>query len=327
MRRCVGIFMLVCLMAGSAFATNSFITTGNWSTASNWNSNVGGPGILPDDTEQVKITGGTTCTLNSTAVTFNANKVTVGTSGTRAYLNIVAGGSLTSCVEIQVGDSSGKIGTVTQTGGTVSLNGVGTKDSKLEIGYKTDNATANYGQYIISGGSLVTGANSSQLLVGCSGSANGGNGTFTVQGTGGSISVTKLYVATQDSAGTYYGTGNLGFEINGGVSAINTGSVYIDPAGLANAVANLYVTKTGALPIGSIVLINNTGTSAVSGAFDNQAWGSTVTLGGVNYTLSKVFDAVTGIDGAGNDVALVIPEPATVALLGLGLLAIRRNKK
>ena len=85
------------------------------------------------------------------------------------------------------------------------------------------------GFYTISGGSIVADANYSQLLVGPSGSVNGGTGTFTVQGTGGSISVSKLYVGVQDSAGSYTGTGTLAFEIDGGVSAINAESVYIDP--------------------------------------------------------------------------------------------------
>jgi hypothetical protein len=33
-----------------------------------------------------------------------------------------------------------------------------------------------------------------------------------------------------------------------------------------------------------------------------------------------------GVDAVANDIALVIPEPATIALFSLGLIAIRRKK-
>ncbi len=286
--------LILCSFTSSAFATNSWITSaGSWGTPSGWSS-----GVVPADTEQIKILGGNTCTLDVDAGTFTAYKVTVGTSGTMAYLNIVDGGSITSVLEIQDGDASGKTGTIAQTGGTVNLNGTSSKDSKLEVGYK-----GGPGFYTLSGGSIV-GNDYSRLCVGPTGSVNGGVGTFTMQGTGGSISVAILLVGVQDSAGSYTGTGTLAFEINGGVSAINAVDVYIDPCNQVAAVANLSVTKTGALPIGDIILINNTGPNSVQGAFDNAAWGSTVTVDGVNYTLTNTY--IGGLDGLANDVALTI---------------------
>lgn len=313
MRKCVGILLVVCLMASSAFATNSWTaSTGSWGTASNWSNGV------PNGGEQVKILGGTVCDLDVAAGTFTAFKVTVGTAATEAVLNVVDGGSLSSVMEIQVGDAA-KNGRVTQTGGTINLISPAGASTKLEVGYK-----ASVGYYTISGGSIVGDATYSQLQVGASG-ASGGNGTFTVQGDGGSISVSKLYVGASTATAQYTGTGTLAFEIDGGISAINAGSVYLDPTGIAAAVANLIVTKTGALPGGNIILINNTGTSGITGAFDNIAWGSIIALGGVDYTLTNTY--IGGLDGLANDVALLIPEPATITLLGLGLFALRRSKK
>jgi hypothetical protein len=310
MRKYAGVLLMVCLIAGSAFATNNWTaTTGSWgsppgSANTNWNSNTLGnvvPGN-PAATEQVKIADSNTCTVDVTTCVFGTQKLTVGTTTTQATLNIVSGGTLNAGVEVQVGDASGKNGRITQTGGTVNLVN-GTSSAKLEVGYKD-----GVGYYTISGGTIAGDATYSQLLVGASG-ANGGNGTFTVQGTGGSISFAKLYVGVSTSTATYTGTGTLAFEIDGGVSAINAGSVYIDPTNIPAAVANLSVTKTGALPTGDIILINNTGASGIQGAFDNVAWGSTITLGGVNYTLTNTY--IGGLDGLDNDVAL-IPDTNTL---------------
>ncbi len=316
MRKCV-ILLVVCLMASSALATNSWTaSTGSWGTASGWNSSTLGPGVVPNNTEQVKIVGGTVCTLDYAAPALTSQKITVGTSTTMAEWRIVAGGSITSGVEIQVGDASGKLGKVVQTGGNLYLSG-GSGNSKLEVGYK-----GGPGTYEISGGSIVGGASVSQLIVGPA-AASGGVGTFTVKGTGGSVSVAYLYAGCNSATATYTGTGTMAFEIDGGVSAIQAGAVYIDPLNINTA--NLNVTKTGALPSGDILLIDNTGINAVSGTFDNIAWGGTITLGSITYTLTNTY--VGGADLLANDVALLIPEPATIALLGLGMLALRRNKK
>jgi hypothetical protein len=61
------------------------------------------------------------------------------------------------------------------------------------------------------------------------------------------------------------------------------------------------------------------------GAFDNVAWGSMMNIGGSFYILTNTY--VAGTDGLANDIALLVPEPATIVLFGLGLLALRRNKK
>jgi hypothetical protein len=311
------IILLVCFMvSGVAFATNSWKATGGeiyWSEASGWSNG------LPADTEQCKLANNSgaqaNCTLNST-VSLVANKLTVGgtaTSGLEAdapILYIVGGANLTIGNELQVGDSSSKRGKVIQTGGTLNATG------KIEVGYKS---TAGFGgTYTISGGTIAD-AGGGRLMVGGGGAA-GSEGVFTIQGSAASITTDILYVGCSSSTGTYAGTGTIAFEVqNGAVSAINAGSVYIDPIAAAASITALIVSSTGTAPISDILLINNTGGSAVSGIFDNAAEGALFNVGGVDMTL-------TYVGGTGNDVVLLIPEPATLALLSLGLAALRRRK-
>jgi len=322
------VVVLACLMATGAYATNSWKATSGetyWSEATGWSS-----GAIPDDSTtqgQVKLANNSgayaPCTLNSDAGTFSVNKVTIGgtaTSGLWAdspQLFIVDGGIIGIGVEMQVGDSSSKRGRVVQTGGTVNLTG------KLEVGYKS---VAGYGgTYTISGGAIA-GSSGGRLYVGGGGAA-GSEGVLTIQGSAATIDVAYLYVGCSSSTGTYTGTGTVAFEVvNGAVTAINAGSVYIDdPTNkAATSITSLLVSGTGTAPTSDILLINNTGTSAVSGVFDDAAEGTIFNVNGVNMALTYTY--IGGIDGLANDVALVIPEPATIALLSLGLLAIRRKK-
>jgi len=117
-------------------------------------------------------------------------------------------------------------------------------------------------------------------------------------------------------------------------------NIIIDPTSAAACVANLVVVLTDELvPAGPIVLFKNSSANAVSGTFDTvtgdqSPWdraleGDTVKLttplGVVHtYTLTYLYNADAG--AVGNDIALT-PEPATIALLSLGLLLVRRNRK
>jgi hypothetical protein len=315
------VILLVCFMvSGVAFATNSWKATGGeiyWSQASGWTAGV----PLNPATEQIKLANNSgayaPCTLNTTA-TFTTQKLTIGgtaTSGLWAdspQLFVETGANLSIGNEMQIGDSSSKRGRVTQTGGTVGATGT----AKIMVGYKS---TAGFGgTYTISGGT-ITGESTSKFSVGGGGAA-GSEGVFTIQGSAASITAGIFTVGCSDSAGTYAGTGTVVFEVaNGSVSAINAGSVYIDPIAAAASITALIVSSTGTAPISDILLINNTGNSAVLGIFDNAAEGALFNVGGVNMTLTY-----TG--GTGNDVVLLIPEPATLALLSLGMFIIRRKK-
>jgi len=333
--------LLVCLMTSSVFAaTKDWVGdgtgAGEWSADANyWN-----PSGIPVDTgnssdyvknQKSTVGDANVLTLSTAAGDFPYTKLTMAATGT-ATLKII-GGSIGTGNEFQVSDA-GKKGDVIQTGGAVTTF-TGKTAGKLEIGYKA----GGIGSWSISGGSIGFGADEAgQILVGGAG-ASGSTGTFTVHSAAPSITTDKFWVGTKDLAGAYPGTGNVVFELTDGVSPINAKtSVVIDPLGAAACVANLVVTLTDELvPAGPIVLFKTSGATAVVGTFDtvtgdqspwdralegDQVWLSTP-LGVVHkYTLTYQYNA----DGTANDIALV-PEPATIALLGLGLLLARRNRK
>jgi hypothetical protein len=342
MRRLSLIVFLVCLMTSGAFATQTVwdfnVPAGLWSTPANWAVLAGYPALPADTgltTDYVKVQGTKVCNLDSAAGNFPYTKLTVAgtTSGGGATLNITDG-SIGTGNEFQVSDT-GKTGIVVQTGGAVTTF-QGSTAGKLEIGYKT-----GIGSWSISGGSISGTNKIGQIIVGGAGAA-GAVGTFTVHGSAPVIDTNTFLVGTKDSTGAYPGTGTVKFELDGGVSPIKVAKIIIiDPTSAAACVANLVVALTDeTVPAGDIVLFKNSSTAAVNGTFDtvtgdqspwdralegDQVW-LTTPLGVLHkYILTYQYNADAGT--VANDVALVIPEPATIALLSLGLLLVRRNRK
>ncbi len=177
-------------------------------------------------------------------------------------------------------------------------------------------------------------------------SGNGSNATLTVEA--GQVSVNgDTTLVTTLTSGTLAGTGSIGANaVNGGtllpgvgnlgkltmatLTQPSGGTLKLGLAGGTEPVAgtdyrqvvvtgdtvnlggsNLVLTTVGATPFNqaaSYTLIDNQGASAVSGTFNGLAEGATVTLGGVNYTISY-----TG--GTGNDVVLSsAPAPTATAI-------------
>ena len=130
-------------------------------------------------------------------------------------------------------------------------------------------------------------------------------------------------------AHTGRGTVEFVFDAGGAVSKIQVLKSIIDSQDEEAAVAKLVVNMVAGTAAGDVVLIENTGSDAVVGGFDtlNNAVateGSVYEIGSGWFKLTYVYAA--GADMVGNDIALVmVPEPMTIAILGLGGLLLRRR--
>jgi len=319
---------VICLMASGAYATIHATATGNWTDTSVWS---GSYGIPINDGDEVKIGSATglTVTVNSDVGTYSTKKINTSSDCT---LVVASGGWLGNGREINVGAGPAygaglsDVGYLNQTGGTIDIS----RSGKLNLAYRSSGTVDTAGTYTISGGTLQ-GTATASINVGCS-SGDGMTGTFKVVGTGGTINFSgAMYVANSSSTtSAHTGTGNIEFDLNasGQVSAIKVLKSIIDSQnGLESAVANLIVDATAGVPTGDLLLIRNTGTDDVVGNFTtlNGIATTQVMFGGTKFYLTYTYDADG--DNEDNDIALLIPEPATIALLGLGLLVIRRNKK
>jgi len=320
------VLLAVCLMTNGVFAASVYITgSGDWSNAATWST---GSVPLTSTTDELKLFknvsdtsgDGYIVTISTNVGNYNSGSCKIDTVRDTT-LQIVDGGFIGNNKEIHTGkaDASGNgtdNGYIVQTGGTVQ------NDGKLFMGYKKLESGTVGGVYTISGGTL----NGAGRIYIAAGGADDSKGKFQVVGSAATISLGgEMYIANDSStASGNTGNGTLEFNVvNGAVSKIQVLKTIIDSQNEAAAVATLLVSGTGTAPTANIVLVENTGTSDVVGVFDNAAEGTIFNVGGVNMTLTYKY--VAGTDNVANDIALVIPEPATLALLGLGLLAFRRK--
>lgn len=320
------ILLAVCIMTNSLLAASIYITgSGDWSNGATWSTGTVPPTTSADELKLFKNVSDTSgdgyvITITTNVGNYNSGSCKISTVRDTTLL-ISDGGFLGNNKEIHAGkaDASGNgtdNGYIVQTGGTIQ------NDGKLFLGYKALAAGTNGGVYTISGGTLT---GSGKIYI-AAGGADGSKGKFKVVGSAATISLGgEMYIAN-DSSSTSGNTGDGTLEfnvVNGAVSKIQVLKTIIDSQNEAAAVATLLISGTGSAPTADIVLVENTGDSSVTGVFDNAAEGAIFNVGGVNMTLTYKY--VAGNDGIANDIALVIPEPATLALLGLGLLSFRRK--
>ncbi len=337
---------------------------GNWNNASNWKAtddqeptNPWGndSSAVPNGGAEVKIGvakdyedhAGVEATVSDSQVftLWSGNRMRVGGG---ARLKIVPGGTLQGLGWVRIGEKSMDDPEETtsefiQTGGAMILEN-GTRDdywdaAGLTIGDGGTKVgplnTTGSGLYHISGGTL-TYINRAQSVSRQAGNIRlgdrGAEGTMIIEGSTAVIDMAYLDIGGRWPYGSErMATGNLEYILDaGGASAI---VVYASNVhSFAESVTRLVV-ELGeddlTNPLDPILLVNSTGTEAVHGVFDtcnlgSAAQGAIVDLGdGVYRTLTYYYDADSS--GFNNDIALV-PEPATLALLSLGMFIIRRKK-
>ena len=306
MRRSSLVVLLACLLVNSAFAATDWLNQiGQWNEDYKWSNGV------PIGDDEIRIRGDDSLCVLSSVQTWSD----LSNNRTRVYegatLIITDGGELTGPGWLRVGASNA--GTIYQTGGLLKLQ-EGKDNTRLVIG----DSGGSDGHYTISGGTLTYESGDGHLTLG----DRGGTGTFTVWGSGSTIQMNSLRVGGRDSGRA--ATGTLEFLIDElGVTPIQVNDVILDPAGddsMAGLIVDLIGIGDGDL-VPEYLLVDNTGDDPVEGIFDGMPEGTTLTLDTTPYYL-------TYVGGTGNDIMLV-PEPATVVLLGLGglIATVRRPRK
>ncbi len=304
----VGAGTLIALGSGSTTGTLVYTGSGDDATRSIrvGSGTVGdtGGGVLNNDGAGA---------LNFTAATFNT-----AVAGVTAARNLTLGGAYSGAVNEIVGDI---VNNDTGTGGTVSITKAGAATWELS------GTNAYTGATTVNGGTLLV----SGSLSGSSAVAVNNGGTLGGTGTVGGATT----VANGGKLSPGASPGTLFFSSSLDISAVNTASSLVFELGTSSDLVDL---TAGTLSIGTGTL-----------GFSEFAFSNSGGLVAGTYTLFETENAITGSLDSGDltgsfaggmflgtlslangdtDLVLtVVPEPSSVALLGLGVFGLMRRRR
>jgi len=298
---------------------------------------------------QTNITGGSANLLTTGAYTVGRNilvrslgtgtqTVTIGgsqTTGTSTYSGTIGLNTRTVTLSAASGGQVDFTGVISTTGGSsgITASGGGTVRLAAANTY-IGGTTVNAGTILLVDNSTGSGTGTGNVVV-ASGATLGGVGTVK-PGTGNSITLNGvLSPGTSGSIGTLTFDGGttaatLATFASGSSFAFNlTAGVGSDKVALLNGAAgdfafnnnNIAFTLSGTLSSGQAYTLF---TGGVANAFSGLTYSGSVVTGGLTFSgLGGAFQTNSYISLVGNDLVLnVVPEPSSLALLGLGVLAI-----